>query len=318
MPFPSPKEGEGVAVALSGGRDSVLLARLAKEHYGQTETPLLLFHIDHAKRSLESCREEQAFVNSLAKELELDIFESSLSCLQTDEASLREARYRALLDLSQKQRAPHILLGHHTMDQAETLLMRLCRGTDLRGLRGMPDFFEREGSFFYRPLLKLSCSSLEKLRDSVSQFFSDPTNEQTHYRRNHFRHRVLKEILEVEPHAIEKLQAFSESAVELFDFVEEERKKLESELESRVLHDPVGVVFLRAPLMRAPQPVLKNWIYHTLAKLGGGEKKLSKPQIQLLADFIKSSHTGPFSQPLPANIRVRTKKRTIRFEKWDR
>jgi len=103
-------------------------------------------------------------------------------------AAARNARYRLLAQAARSSGATHILTAHTRDDQAETLLMRLFRGSGIAGLAAMAPLTEREGLWLARPFLNVSKSQLvATLKSAKIGFAEDPTNRDTHFTRPRIR-----------------------------------------------------------------------------------------------------------------------------------
>jgi tRNA(Ile)-lysidine synthase len=103
-------------------------------------------------------------------------------------AAARAARYGLLARAARESGATHILTAHTRDDQAETLLMRLLRGSGIAGLAAMAPVTEREGVLLARPFLNVSKSQLiATLRKAKVAFADDPTNRDTNFTRPRIR-----------------------------------------------------------------------------------------------------------------------------------
>ena len=103
-------------------------------------------------------------------------------------AAAREARYRLLAQAARASGATHILTAHTRDDQAETLLMRMLRGSGIAGLSAMARETERDGVVLARPFLDVSKSQLiATLKKAKIGFADDPTNRDTGFTRPRLR-----------------------------------------------------------------------------------------------------------------------------------
>jgi len=152
-------------VAFSGGPDSMALLHLLRDLAFDTDLRLEAAHFDHGIRS--DSREESRRVVDMAAGLGIRCHVGGPpSRPGTTQASLRITRYRWLEEVRRDLSAARIAVGHHADDQAETVLFRLMRGTDVRGLAGIPI---RRGPIV-RPLLPLRSvrnRPLSEMRRSV-------------------------------------------------------------------------------------------------------------------------------------------------------
>jgi len=185
------KHAPGLVLAVSGGPDSIALMWLAARWRGALSRGprLVAVTVDHGLRA-EASREARE-VKRLARSLGL----SHRTMRWTGEkptsgvpAAARAARYRLLATVARQSGASHILTAHTRDDQAETLLMRLLRGSGIGGLAAMARESEREGMLIVRPFLNISKSQLiATLEKAKIGYADDPTNRDTRFTRPRIR-----------------------------------------------------------------------------------------------------------------------------------
>jgi tRNA(Ile)-lysidine synthase len=242
------RAGDRVGVAVSGGIDSVALLRLLLELRGELGIVLCVVHFNHKLRGAESDA-DQEFVAGLAREqgLEFHVASGDVSQLAAEEgsgveAAARELRYEffhRLLgadgEIEIGSEVPQAVLnkiatGHTLDDQAETVLMRLIRGTGMRGLGGIYPrlLVEHEDDVRHgeiiRPLLGIRRRDLERyLADIKQSWREDSTNADVKFTRNRMRKLVLP-LLEREfnPAVAESLSELAEIARDEGDYWENE------------------------------------------------------------------------------------------------
>ena len=185
------KHASGLVLAVSGGPDSIALMWLAARwRRTLSRGPrLLAVTIDHGLRT-ESAREARD-VKRLAHILGVPhrtmrwTGEKPKSGLP---AAARTARYRLLASAARANGASHILTAHTRDDQAETVLMRLLRGSGISGLSAMARESEREEMFIARPFLNISKSQLiATLEKAKIGYADDPTNRDVRFTRPRIR-----------------------------------------------------------------------------------------------------------------------------------
>ncbi len=151
-----------VAVALSGGIDSVALALVAKQVCNETEHPLYFFHVHHGLYAQADAW--AAHLQVFANDLDVPLFLRRVTVEQDSglgiEAAARNARYLALAELADANDVKTILLAHHRQDQAETVLLRLLRGAGVLGLGAMHADVLRGGLRLVRPWLDIDRDAL--------------------------------------------------------------------------------------------------------------------------------------------------------------
>ena len=197
--------GERVMVAVSGGADSVCLLDVLAVLQDELSMELVVAHFDHGLRPGED-EAETRFVAALSEERNLSFYtrQGRLDAAKGSlEARAREARYRFLEEARTQFSAHKIAVAHQRNDQAETVLMRLLRGSGTSGLSGIPPM--REGTIV-RPLLDLHRSEIERyLKDRNLCFRIDPTNWSDRFLRNRIRSVLIPALQEYQPRVIEVL-----------------------------------------------------------------------------------------------------------------
>ena len=179
-----------LAVALSGGADSAMLAVHAAAVAHDLGIGLSLLHVHHGLQ--DAADEWGRQVHALGALLGLPVQEARVQVEQAAgkgiEAAARDARYAALARLAQAEGATHVLLAHHRNDQAETVLLRLLRGTGLLGMAAMSPVSQRDGIAYVRPWLAQDRATILLAADAVRQAcgwqpVQDPTNADPRYTR---------------------------------------------------------------------------------------------------------------------------------------
>jgi tRNA(Ile)-lysidine synthase len=185
------KAAPAIVLAVSGGPDSIALMWLAARWRNTLARGprLIAVTVDHGLRP-EAAREARE-VKRLARTLDLPHRTMRWSGVKPKTglpAAARIARYRLLAQAARASGATHILTAHTRDDQAETLLMRLLRGSGIAGLAAMARESEREGVLLARPFLDVSKSQLiATLRKAKIGFADDPTNHDTTFTRPRLR-----------------------------------------------------------------------------------------------------------------------------------
>jgi tRNA(Ile)-lysidine synthase len=180
-----------LVLAVSGGPDSVALMWLAARwRRGLKQGPrLIAVTVDHGLRG-EAAREARD-VKRLAQSLEIEhrtLRWRGAKPKAGIPAAAREERYRLLAQAARRCGASHIVTAHTRDDQAETLLMRMLRGSGIAGLSAMARESERDGVVLARPLLDISKAQLiATLAKAKIAFADDPTNHDTSYTRPRLR-----------------------------------------------------------------------------------------------------------------------------------
>ena len=185
------RSAPAIVLAVSGGPDSIALMWLAARwRRALTRGPrLIAVTVDHGLRA--EAAGEARDVKRLAQSLELEHRTMRWTGAKPKSglpAAARAARYRLLAEAARQSGATHILTAHTRDDQAETVLMRLLRGSGIVGLSAMARVTERDGVLLARPFLDVSKLQLiTTLRKAKVGFADDPTNRDTNFTRPRIR-----------------------------------------------------------------------------------------------------------------------------------
>ena len=199
--------GERIVVAVSGGADSVCLLDVLCALQKELEMELVVAHYDHGLRPGED-EAETRFVSSLAESFGLHfVTEKAADTLGSarnfSEDKARRFRYRFFYQVQKETSADKIALGHNLDDQAETVLMRLLRGSGPSGLGGIPPV--REGRII-RPLIEMKRSEIENyLKSRNLKYVTDSSNRDKSHLRNRVRLELLPLLKDYQPKVIEIL-----------------------------------------------------------------------------------------------------------------
>jgi tRNA(Ile)-lysidine synthase len=185
------KAAPAIVLAVSGGPDSIAMMWLAARwRRAMAQGPhLLAVTVDHGLRT-DAAREARE-VKHLAKTLDLPhrtLRWSGAKPKTGVPAAARDARYRLLAKAARAVGATHVLTAHTRDDQAETLLMRMARGSGIAGLGAMARQSRRDGVVLARPLLHVPKARLvATLKKAKIGFADDPTNRDARFTRPRFR-----------------------------------------------------------------------------------------------------------------------------------
>jgi len=187
-----------IAVAVSGGLDSTMLAVYAADWACRHSATLHCFHIHHGLQTLADAWQSQT--HDLAQALDIPCHSLRVTVAQHSgsgiEAAARTARYAGLVQLAHHTGVRHILLGHHRDDQAETVLLRLLRGSGPQGLAAMRPISTQDDLVYVRPFLDLDRTVLAQAfahwqRASGWQAAQDPSNTDARHARSALRTRLV-------------------------------------------------------------------------------------------------------------------------------
>lgn len=201
------QQGDHIVAGVSGGADSVTLLDFLYRLKGELSLQITVCHLNHGLRGEESRRDE-AFVRALAEQYGLPYRcrrEDAAACAGKHRCSVEEAgrelRYRFFRDCAEEcaggdGRCGKIATAHTLSDSMETLVLNLCRGTGIRGLRGIPAV---RGEII-RPLIDCTRGEVEDYcRQRGLRYVTDSTNLSPDYTRNYVRLELLPRLTRLNP-----------------------------------------------------------------------------------------------------------------------
>ena len=204
-----------IAIALSGGVDSIVLFHLLVTEYKDSYKELVVFHINHGLR--EESYEEAEFVERFVKDFDVKFYkeELNMSDLERDshtseEMLARELRYQAFNRMAKLEGVTKLLTAHHKNDQVENILMRLLTGRSIDHSLAICEEIEMAGLTIYRPLLNSLKAELEEYaKEKNLHYYVDATNFDTDYTRNNIRHNIVPLLNDINSGSFDNLINFA-------------------------------------------------------------------------------------------------------------
>ena len=209
---------ESYLLAVSGGVDSmVLLESFFKLQKSFKTLSFSVVHIHHHLRE-ESDQEEEMVRNFCGeRNISLEVYHWKQGVEQTVgiEEKARKFRYQKLNDSMKKNNARYVVVAHHADDQAETVLMKLTRGSTVEGIAGMKPIRPFSEGYLIRPFLTVDKEDLYEYA-SIHQipFKEDSSNQSLEYTRNRFRNEIIPLFKQENPKFNQKIQEFTRTLQE--------------------------------------------------------------------------------------------------------
>ena len=299
-----------ILVAVSGGPDSLALLLHLSCLRAKLGLILHIAHVDHMLRRDSSL--DAFFVERWGKRLNIPVSIVQLNPnLSQSKGSLEEVYRQARLDffirVAKKIKADKIALGHNLDDQAETVLMRILRGTGLSGLSGISVKRKIHGVIFIRPLLETTRREIDKfLKNKGIKPRLDSTNRQDLFLRNKIRHNLIPLLKkEYNKNIVEVLANLAETVSYDYEYLDQvARHKVKG---SNSLLNLRKIMFLHPAILR-----LK--IRQSIACLQGDTRRISFVHIQEIEDLLKARPDKSIVD-LPKGISVQKTRKCLRFYK---
>ena len=253
-----------MAIACSGGLDSMALLQLASTWCRSQSLPLHVFHVHHGLSPHADAWQQHVEAAAAARGLHFDTRRVAVDAAGTGtEAAARKLRYRALGDMCRQHGAALLLTAHHLDDQAETVLLQLLRGSGPAGLSGMdaansaPELLGNPDLVMARPLLPLSRAALEAYAlDAGLDWVEDESNSDPRYARNALRHQVMPALAQAFPGF---QQRFARSAAHAQSAQRLLTELAAQDLAATLVDGAIDVARLRAMSLDRVHNLLRHW-----------------------------------------------------------
>jgi tRNA(Ile)-lysidine synthase len=302
------KNGDTVVIGVSGGPDSLTLLYVLAGLKKEFRLKLHVCHLDHMLRRNSGA--DSKFVAAVAGKLDLPFTAASINVKAlAQKGSLEEicrnVRLGFLFKVAKNVKADKIALGHNLDDQAETVLMRLLRGSGLYGLSGILPKKDISGFTIIRPLIEVKRKEIAAYLKRKKLFPRiDPTNSQDIYFRNKIRNKLLPALeKDYNPNIKEILSHTAGSIANDYDLLNRasiaSAKKLGAKINLKKfasLHPSLQRMVLR----------------HRITKLKGDTRRIDFRHIQEIEELISDRPINSIVD-LPGNIRVKKTKQSLIF-----
>jgi tRNA(Ile)-lysidine synthase len=311
-----------VLLAVSGGADSVALARAMASLKSGGTGRLCAAHLNHQLRGTES-DEDEAFVIDLCRQLGVacEVGRVPFGRLAAGggdglEDAARKARYGFFRRTAERLGARYLATAHTADDQAETILHRVVRGTGIAGLSGMART-RRLGPAVtvIRPLLGLRRGQLSDYLAELGQpYRRDSSNDDVRFTRNLIRHRLLPQLADqLNPGVVDALVRLGQLAGEVHEVVDH----LVDDLTARcVSNDEPGRVEIdTASLAGEPRYVVRQLLLAAWRRQGWPLQAMGFAQWERLAEMVPAAADDrPAASrriTLPGNVDAELRERTL-------
>lgn len=285
-------KNQNILIAVSGGQDSLCLSKLLIDLQTKWQWKLAICHCDHRWRKDSEANANH--VEKLAQNWQFPFYLQVTNQELKSEASAREWRYQALMNIAQTYNFSYIVTGHTASDRAETLIYNLTRGSGADGLQSLT--WQRnltENIKLIRPLLEITrLQTAQFCTDFQLQIWEDSTNEELKYKRNRLRLELIPYLKQNFNPQVEK--ALAQTAELLQAEVEFLENISQETLQQATANSPIPQInrlFLRSKPLAIQRRVMRQFLQQNLGFAPSFE------QIEKLTALITApnrSCTDPF------------------------
>lgn len=289
------QKGEKLAVAFSGGADSVALLHFLKNEGYEPSA----IHINHGIRGEEADADEDFCRDFCEKNaipfysVHIDVPAAAKLNGEGIEETARKMRYAEIENVIARKKIVKVATAHHADDNMETLIFNITRGSSLKGAGGIPPV----RGHYIRPLIE--CTREEVIsycNENSLNYVTDSTNLDTDYTRNFIRHKITPLIKQINPDAANAFARFTASARRDEDFIQGELAKLSENTE-------------RSVLASLHPSLLSRFIYRCAGKFGSTP---SQKSVDSLISAIKAGNEYK-SIDLGENLKAVCDRNSLRF-----
>ena len=225
------KENDTVVIGLSGGPDSMCLLNLLINL--NKSIRIVCAHINHniRKESIKELEFVKEYCDKKNVIFETTTFEKKSETTEYNEQELREKRYEYFSKVIKKYNAQYLFTAHHGDDLVETILMRITRGSNLKGYCGFQTETQKEGYKIIKPLIYTTKKDIEEYnKENNIPFVVDKTNNEDKHTRNRYRHNVLPFLKSENENVHLKYLKFSKELNKYYTYVD---KLIQEEINKR-------------------------------------------------------------------------------------
>ena len=281
------KPGDAIVVGVSGGPDSMALLHVLKSLKKELDIRIICAHINHNQR--EESKDEEEYVKNYCRKNDI-LFE----CIKIEnwgddnfENEARSVRYKFFEELVENYNAKFLMTAHHADDLIETILMRIVRGSTLKGYSGFSKVVKKENYKIIRPFISLTKDEILKYNEQNKiKYFIDSTNNEDTHTRNRYRHVILPFLKKENPNVHKKFIKFSETLLENSNYIDEEANKMFNKVFQN------GVLFIDR-FVELDHIIQTKIIYNILERIYGDDLLIiGDAHVELIFDLIRSNKSN--------------------------
>lgn len=284
------EKNDQIVVGVSGGADSVCLLFLMKKLSMEVGFDITAVHVNHMLRGAEADRDEK-FVKALCHDMDVRcvcVHSDVMALAREKKIGIEEAgrmvRYKAYDMVCRKlnPQGPYTggkaAVAHHKDDNAETVLLNMIRGTDIKGLTGISPVAKRGNLTIIRPLLKAGKKDIINfLEENGVPYIEDSSNNDEDFARNRVRNVIIPQMEEINSKAVDHIDDMTGMLLRLSSFYDENvRCAMSSVVDMR---DEAPAIHIDQLKYLAPA-LQTGVIYNTISLVAGTKKDISRVNVE--------------------------------------
>ena len=290
--------GDTIVVGVSGGPDSMALLYILNEFKNKMDLNIICAHVNHNKR--KESEQEKIDLENYCKKNNITFEYIKVTNWGDDNFhnEARSVRYNFFEELVYNYGAKYLMTAHQGDDLIETILMRIVRGSTLKGYSGFSRIVDKGDYKIIRPLITVTKDEILKFDEKNGiQYAIDESNNEDHYTRNRYRHTVLPFLKQEEPNIHKKFLKFSETLLKNSNYIDS------------VANKEFNKVFQNGNLdidkFKSLDPVIQTKIiYNILEKIYGDDLLIvGNAHVDLIFGLLSSNKSNSVVH-LPNNVIV--------------
>ena len=292
------KENENIVCAISGGPDSMFLLNLLVKLKNKYHFNIVCAHVNHNMR-IES-NDEEVFVKNYCNNNGV-IFEYMKITNYDDDnfhACARNIRYQFFEDLINKYNSKYLFTAHHGDDLMETVLMRIMRGSTLKGYGGFSRISNKHNYNIVRPLITLTKQEIEDYdKDNNIPYAIDKSNFKDIYTRNRYRKYILPKLKDENKNAHLKFLNFSEYLIEAGNYFEKQSQNI---ISSIYVNNKLDIT-----RFKTYEHIIQTYIIYNILEQTYKENidKINNKHVDNIIKLINNKNNGYISLPNKKGIK---------------
>lgn len=285
---------DSILVGVSGGVDSVVLLDILVKLRPVYNLTIFVAHLNHGLRG-KVADEDEAFVVNLAEKYNVKVYtkkEDMLAYADANKISSEEAgrvlRYAFFDEIMQRENIQKIAIAHNKNDQAETILMRIMRGTGLDGIVGIKPVNGR----IIRPLLFCSRAEIEAFESAEKlNHREDDTNKENIYTRNTIRNQLIPQLENLyNPNLVEGLSRMGQLLADDLEIIENQLEEILQKIAFQRQEKMVS--FNRKVFLDLSLGLKRRVLRHAIQSIQGDLVNIEEKHIHNMIQLISQGKTG--------------------------